>query len=207
MSTADIGVFGGSGFYSFLDDVTEETIDTPYGEPTAAVRIGTIGDRRVAFLPRHGASHEFPPHKVNYRANLKAIWANAGFAGRREVGLLVRMKDPKNTLAVRVRSMGTASPELRLFKILNGTETQLGPTISGISGLSATAMNAELEWGVRVEDLQDDTAHSKVQLYLGASSPTVKGTAVGDPWMPNLCSKRSTRMGFSLPSGSFMGQR
>jgi 5'-methylthioadenosine phosphorylase len=73
VSTADIGVFGGSGFYSFLDDVTEETIDTPYGEPTAAVRIGTIGDRRVAFLPRHGASHEFPPHKVNYRANLWAM--------------------------------------------------------------------------------------------------------------------------------------
>jgi 5'-methylthioadenosine phosphorylase len=73
VTTADIGVFGGSGFYSFLDDVTEETIDTPYGEPTAAVRIGTVGDRRVAFLPRHGADHEFPPHKINYRANLWAM--------------------------------------------------------------------------------------------------------------------------------------
>ncbi|MEL7207870.1 MAG: S-methyl-5'-thioadenosine phosphorylase [Actinomycetota bacterium] len=73
MTTAEIGVFGGSGFYSFLDDVSEHVVETPYGEPSAAVRIGTIGDRRVAFLPRHGADHEFPPHRINYRANLWAM--------------------------------------------------------------------------------------------------------------------------------------
>jgi 5'-methylthioadenosine phosphorylase len=69
---ADVGVFGGSGFYSFLDDVTELPIDTPYGPPSAPVAIGRLGDVRVAFLPRHGRRHELPPHRVNYRAN---VWA------------------------------------------------------------------------------------------------------------------------------------
>lgn len=70
---AEIGVFGGSGFYSFLDDVAEHAIDTPYGPPSAPVVIGAIGGRRVAFLPRHGRAHELPPHRVPYRANLWAF--------------------------------------------------------------------------------------------------------------------------------------
>ncbi len=71
-TTADVGVFGGSGFYDFLDDVSHVTVDTPYGPPAAPVAIGRLGDRRVAFLPRHGADHRFPPHVVPYRAN---VWA------------------------------------------------------------------------------------------------------------------------------------
>jgi 5'-methylthioadenosine phosphorylase len=70
--TAEIGVFGGSGFYAFLEDPEEVTIDTPYGAPAAPITLGTIEDRRVAFLPRHGRDHEFPPHRVPYRAN---VWA------------------------------------------------------------------------------------------------------------------------------------
>jgi 5'-methylthioadenosine phosphorylase len=73
VTSAEIGVFGGSGFYSFLDDVTEHRVETPYGAPTAAVHVGTLDDRRVAFLPRHGADHQFPPHRINYRANLWAM--------------------------------------------------------------------------------------------------------------------------------------
>jgi 5'-methylthioadenosine phosphorylase len=72
VTTAEIGVFGGSGFYSFLEDPVEITVDTPYGDPSAAITVGTIGGRRVAFLPRHGKDHEFPPHLVPYRAN---VWA------------------------------------------------------------------------------------------------------------------------------------
>jgi 5'-methylthioadenosine phosphorylase len=73
VAPADIGVFGGSGFYSFLEDVTEHRLDTPYGTPSAPAHVGTIGARRVAFLPRHGADHEYPPHRINYRANLWAM--------------------------------------------------------------------------------------------------------------------------------------
>jgi 5'-methylthioadenosine phosphorylase len=70
---AEIGVIGGSGFYSFLDDVTEVTVETPYGPPSDALLLGDVAGRRVAFLPRHGRSHRLPPHKINYRANLWAL--------------------------------------------------------------------------------------------------------------------------------------
>ena len=70
---AEIGVFGGSGFYSFLEGVEEFAIETPYGPPSDRVAIGEIGGRRVAFIPRHGSKHQHPPHKVNYRANVYAM--------------------------------------------------------------------------------------------------------------------------------------
>ncbi|MFC7221425.1 S-methyl-5'-thioadenosine phosphorylase [Streptomyces polyrhachis] len=70
---ADIGVIGGSGFYSFLDDVTEVAVDTPYGAPSDSLFLGEIAGRRVAFLPRHGREHAIPPHRINYRANLWAL--------------------------------------------------------------------------------------------------------------------------------------
>jgi 5'-methylthioadenosine phosphorylase len=73
-----IGVFGGSGFYRFLDEVEEVAVATPYGPPSARVRIGEVEGTRVAFMPRHGDTHELPPHRINYRAN---IWA------MREVGV------------------------------------------------------------------------------------------------------------------------
>lgn len=68
----EVGVFGGSGFYSFLSDVREVAVETPYGDPSAPVAIGEVGGRTVAFLPRHGTKHELPPHMINYRAN---VWA------------------------------------------------------------------------------------------------------------------------------------
>ncbi|WP_030024306.1 S-methyl-5'-thioadenosine phosphorylase [Streptomyces monomycini] len=73
MADAEIGVIGGSGFYSFLDDVTEITVDTPYGAPSDSLFLGEVAGRAVAFLPRHGRKHHLPPHRINYRANLWAL--------------------------------------------------------------------------------------------------------------------------------------
>ncbi|MET7637443.1 S-methyl-5'-thioadenosine phosphorylase [Streptomyces sp. NPDC005438] len=70
---AEIGVIGGSGFYSFLDDVTEVQVETPYGDPSDVLFLGEVSGRRVAFLPRHGRGHHLPPHRINYRANLWAL--------------------------------------------------------------------------------------------------------------------------------------
>ena len=70
---APVGVFGGSGFYSFLDDVETAALDTPFGAPSAPVAVGTISDTPVAFLPRHGADHRFPPHAIPAKANLWAM--------------------------------------------------------------------------------------------------------------------------------------
>lgn len=70
---ADVGVFGGSGLYQLLDDAHEHRIATPYGDPSGPVTIGQMGERTVAFLPRHGPGHEYPPHRINYRANAWAM--------------------------------------------------------------------------------------------------------------------------------------
>jgi 5'-methylthioadenosine phosphorylase len=78
-----IGIFGGSGFYRFLDDVEEVAVATPYGPPSARIRIGEIEGRRVAFMPRHGDEHELPPHRINYRAN---VWAMKEVGARRLIG-------------------------------------------------------------------------------------------------------------------------
>jgi 5'-methylthioadenosine phosphorylase len=70
---ARVGVFGGSGFYSFLEGETREVkIETPYGSPSDSVVLGKAGGVDVAFLPRHGRTHAIPPHAINYRAN---VWA------------------------------------------------------------------------------------------------------------------------------------
>lgn len=71
--TAEVGVFGGSGFYSFLEDVEQVWIETPYGPPSSTVALATVGGKRVAFLPRHGPDHRYPPAQIPYRANLWAM--------------------------------------------------------------------------------------------------------------------------------------
>jgi 5'-methylthioadenosine phosphorylase len=71
---AEVGVFGGSGFYSLMGGQVEQvSVQTPYGAPSDSIAVGRIGDVRVAFLPRHGPHHRLPPHAINYRANLWAM--------------------------------------------------------------------------------------------------------------------------------------
>jgi 5'-methylthioadenosine phosphorylase len=79
-----IGVIGGSGFYSLLDDARAHDVDTPYGPPSGALSTGALADRPVAFLPRHGADHQYAPHVVPYRANL---WALRSLGVRQVVSL------------------------------------------------------------------------------------------------------------------------
>ena len=81
--SAEIGVFGGSGFYELLENPREHRMNTPYGAPSAPVMIGTIEQRTVAFMPRHGSSHQYPPHMINYRAN---VWAMKELGVTRIIG-------------------------------------------------------------------------------------------------------------------------
>jgi len=69
----DVAVIGGSGFYSFLSEVREVELTTPYGGPSGPVAVGAVGGRSVAFLARHGAGHRYPAHRIDYRANLWAL--------------------------------------------------------------------------------------------------------------------------------------
>ncbi len=76
-NTPVLAIIGGTSVYGLaeLESVESRAIDTPYGEPSGLIRLGTISGRRVAFLARHGEGHSLPPHRVNYRANLWALHA------------------------------------------------------------------------------------------------------------------------------------
>lgn len=69
----DIGIIGGSGFYRLLEDAHEVFPRTPFGFPSDPISIGELGGRTVAFVPRHGADHRYPPHHIPSRANLWAL--------------------------------------------------------------------------------------------------------------------------------------
>lgn len=73
LTKPDIGIIGGTGFYEFLESPETIEVDTPFGKPSAPISIGNVAGRQVAFLPRHGLRHQYPPHLVNYRANLWAL--------------------------------------------------------------------------------------------------------------------------------------
>lgn len=72
MQRAEIGVIGGSGLYDLpgLEGLEEVQVETPFGEPSDAYRVGTLGGRRVAFLARHGRGHRLLPSELNFRANI-----------------------------------------------------------------------------------------------------------------------------------------
>jgi 5'-methylthioadenosine phosphorylase len=75
MARAVLGVIGGSGIYDLpgLENVREERIASPWGEPSAALRIGEIAGLPVAFLARHDRGHRLSPTDINYRANIDVL--------------------------------------------------------------------------------------------------------------------------------------
>jgi len=73
MNKAQIGIFGGSGFYNFLKNAQEIEMNTPYGEPSGKIVIGEYKGKKIAFMPRHGENHKYPPHKIPYLANMWAF--------------------------------------------------------------------------------------------------------------------------------------
>jgi 5'-methylthioadenosine phosphorylase len=83
VTVADVGVFGGSGFTAFLDQAEVVEVDTPFGAPSAPPVVGELGGRRVAFIPRHGPKHEYPPHRIPYLANM---WAMKELGATRVIG-------------------------------------------------------------------------------------------------------------------------
>jgi 5'-methylthioadenosine phosphorylase len=75
MTKAVLGVIGGSGIYDLpgLEKVRQKKIKSPWGEPSAPLRIGEIAGLPVVFLPRHDKGHRLPPSDINYRANIDVL--------------------------------------------------------------------------------------------------------------------------------------
>jgi len=70
-----IGIIGGSGLYNIegIKNIKEITVETPFGDPSDKFVIGTLEDKEVVFLPRHGVGHRISPSEINYRANIYAM--------------------------------------------------------------------------------------------------------------------------------------
>ncbi len=75
MHTAEIGIIGGSGLYSMpgLTGIVEVAVETPFGDPSDRLVLGTLEGRKVAFLARHGKGHRILPSELNFRANIYAL--------------------------------------------------------------------------------------------------------------------------------------
>jgi len=75
MAKAVLGIIGGSGIYDLpgLEKVREQRIESPWGEPSGALRIGEIAGLHVVFLPRHDKGHRLSPSDINYRANIDVL--------------------------------------------------------------------------------------------------------------------------------------
>src|SRR6201985_400162 len=75
MTQAVLGIIGGSGIYDLpgLENVRGEAIKSPWGEPSAPLRRGTLAGPPIVFLPRHGAGHRLSPSDINYRANIDVL--------------------------------------------------------------------------------------------------------------------------------------
>lgn len=75
MARPIIGIIGGSGVYNLpgLEDLREEKVSTPWGEPSDTLHFGRMGGTEAVFLPRHGRGHRLSPSGINYRANIDAL--------------------------------------------------------------------------------------------------------------------------------------
>lgn len=75
MTRSFLGIIGGSGVYQLpgIDDLRDEIIESPWGEPSDALRIGQVGGTPIAILARHGRGHRYSPSDINYRANIDIL--------------------------------------------------------------------------------------------------------------------------------------
>ena len=90
MTRAVLGIIGGSGIYDLpgLEKVRQRRIKSPWGEPSAALRVGEIAGTAVVFLARHDKGHRLSPSDINYRANIDVLKR----AGRDRSGFAFRLR-------------------------------------------------------------------------------------------------------------------
>lgn len=169
--------FEGVGYPSFVVEWPDVTFPTGnrvgISRPVVDGHGHGIGSRSIApgtTMPWVAISR-YPVGRADCKIDLEARWKAPATAGRREVGIIPRFHDYDNYLVVRLRSMGSGNPELRIFKRVAGVETQVGSTYTG-TGIGASDLFDGVKFRVRVVD---GPAGAEVKVYTGAITPASNG--------------------------------
>jgi 5'-methylthioadenosine phosphorylase len=146
-AVADIGVIGGSGFYELVAGAREVAVQTPFGEPSETVLVGEVAGKRVAFLPRHGRDHRFPPHAIPYRANL---WALRALGVRRilapsAVGSLTHSYGP-GTLIIPDQIVDRTRGRVQTFYDVNAVHVAFADPYCPRGRSTAIAVATQADW-------------------------------------------------------------
>jgi 5'-methylthioadenosine phosphorylase len=136
---AEIGIIGGSGLYDFpgLERARDARLRTPFGEPSAPFRLGTLEGRRVAFLARHGLGHRLLPSEINFRANLY---------GLRMLGVTrVLSASAVGSMREEIRPLDVVIPDQMVDRTLGRPRTFFGQGVAAHVAM-ADPFCAELRW-------------------------------------------------------------
>ena len=138
MTKAVLGIIGGSGIYDLpgLEKVKQKRIKSPWGEPSAALRIGEIAGLPVVFLSRHDKGHRLSPSDINYRANIDVLKR----AGRHRPGFALGLRLVQAGAAARHlragRPVRRPHPQARELVLRQGLRRAC---LDGASGIAAPA--------------------------------------------------------------------
>ena len=164
-----LGIIGGSGIYNLpgLEVIQETMVDTPFGSPSAPLMQGRYGENEdVVFLPRHGASHQFLPHEVNYRAN---IWALKKIGVTRIIGI-----SAVGSLRHELKPGDLCIPD-QYFDFVKGNREK---SFFG-DGIAAHISTAEPTCPTLSKALSDVGHELDIQVHTGATYGCVDGPRLG----------------------------
>jgi 5'-methylthioadenosine phosphorylase len=163
MTKAVLGVIGGSGVYDLpgLEDLREERIESPWGEPSDTLRVGRVGPTTVVFLPRHGRGHRLSPSDIDYRANIDVL---------KRAGV---------TDLVSVSACGSFKPELYpgLFVLIDQVVDRTHRRESSFFGKGCVAhVSMARPMGPRLQQrIADAAAAEKIEVHRGGTYVCMEG--------------------------------
>ena len=201
--TWHIGVIGGSGLAAGFDleDAQEIAVDSPFGEPSGPVTIGTVGGVRFTFLARHGAGHSLPPSSVNYRANIDVLkrCGVTDLLALCAIGSLREAMAPGHFVAVDQFIDRTTARAGSFFG--PGLVGHVGLADPVCARLSALATGAARECGATVHERGTYVAIEGPQFSTRAESRLVRswgGDVIGMTGMPEARLAREAELPYAL---------
>lgn len=167
-SQAQIGIIGGSGLYAMaaLTDIEEVRVETPFGDPSDALILGTLEGTRVAFLARHGRGHSLMPTELPFRANIYAM---------KSIGVEYLISaSAVGSLKGAVRPLDMVVPDQFIDRTRNRVSTFFGEGIVAHIGFGEPVCNALAKV---VADAVESLNLPEIHLHRGGTYVCMEGPA------------------------------